>query len=88
MRNARIEKGYTQVEIATKINISTRAYQYLEYGEINPKLKTAIDIAQVLNSTVEDLFGLTSRQTKNTNKSSNKNLQNNNSIKKETKTNG
>ncbi len=56
LRVARLKKGFTQVEIANRINISTRAYQYLEYNKNRPKLKTALAIAKVLNTTVEELF--------------------------------
>lgn len=57
LREKRNEVGLTQVEIAEKANISEVSYQRLEYGSRKPSLNTALLIAKILHSTVEDLFG-------------------------------
>ena len=56
LKKAREESGLTQVQVANKAKISVISYQRIEYGQQTPRLSTAILIAQVLNSTVEDLF--------------------------------
>lgn len=64
LRAARLKQGFTQVEIANRVNISARAYQYLEYNKNCPKLKTALALAKVLNTTVEELFDSTKNNDK------------------------
>lgn len=57
LRAAREVSGKTQAQVAKEIKIAERAYQNYEYGVREPGVYTAIRIAQVLNSTVEQLFG-------------------------------
>ena len=52
----RTEQGLTQKQVAQKAKITTRGYQYVEAGKRLPKADTAILIADILNSTVEELF--------------------------------
>lgn len=47
----------TQKEIAIKVGISERQYQYYERGARIPNAITAIKIAKALNTTVEMLYG-------------------------------
>ena len=56
LKTTRQQLGLTQEEIAKKADISTRSYQQYESGERIPKITTALLIARVLNSTVEELF--------------------------------
>lgn len=56
LKAKRLEMGLTQVQVAKKAHISEISYQRIEYGKQMPRLKTAILIAQALNSTVEELF--------------------------------
>ncbi len=58
LKEARKKTGLTQVEVAEKAKISERAYQYYESGERLPDVLTALIIADILNSTVEELFPL------------------------------
>lgn len=44
------------MEVAKKAKVSERAYQQYEYGDRIPRADTAKLIAQVLNSSVEELF--------------------------------
>ena len=53
---ARKRAGLTQVQLAEIVGISEISYQRIEYGIQNPRLDTAIKIAETLNTTVENLF--------------------------------
>ena len=57
LKKARERSGLTQVETAAKATVSYRAYQNYEAEEREPKVSAAIRIAQVLDTTVENLFG-------------------------------
>ena len=57
VKTIRIQKGLTQAQVANRTGISVTSYQRIEYGVQNPSLKTAIRIAKVLNSSVEELWG-------------------------------
>jgi len=56
LQQIRKQKQLTQKEVAKKSKMSIRNYQYIEYGITTPSVKTAINIAKVLNTTVERLF--------------------------------
>lgn len=58
LKEARKEKGLSQVEVAKKAKISERTYQRYENGERLPDVLTALIIADILNSAVEELFPL------------------------------
>ena len=49
-------RNLTQKEVASRANISTRQYQYIEAGERKPNVETAISIARILGAKVEELF--------------------------------
>lgn len=46
----------TQTELSEKVGISIRAYKLYESGERFPRVDIALKLAQVLNTTVEQLF--------------------------------
>ena len=51
LRKARIEMGYTQQQVATLIGVHIKAYQRLEYGELdirNASMKIGLAICAVL----------------------------------------
>lgn len=56
LKNAREQVQLSQLEMARKMCISERAYQNYEANKREPKVRLAIRIAEVLNSTVEELF--------------------------------
>ena len=56
LRNARLNSGLTQVEVANLSKVSERAYQEYEAGRRVPGADIAIRIAQTLNSNAETLF--------------------------------
>lgn len=60
MNNLKAERDkaqLTQKEIAFKVGISERQYQYYESGTRIPSAITAVKIAKALNTTVEVLYG-------------------------------
>ena len=56
IKDLRIKHQLTQEDMAKKLNISLRHYQNIELGKVTTNVKTALSIAKILNSTVEDLF--------------------------------
>ena len=57
MRELRRAKGLTMKQVADKANVSEAAVSLYERGLRNPNLSTAHRIAEVLNCTVDELFG-------------------------------
>ena len=57
LKQIRVKKGLTQVQLAEKANISVRHYQDIEAATSEPSVKIALLIAQALNTPVEFLFG-------------------------------
>ena len=57
LKAARIASGKTQAQVAKEVGISERGYQKIEAKNEYEAIQRAIRIAQVLESTVEDLFG-------------------------------
>ena len=56
LKNIRIEKNFTQADVAKAAGITLRSYQYYEAGEQKPSVDIAIKIARKLETTVEELF--------------------------------
>ncbi len=59
MNNLKTERDkaqLTQKEVAIKVGISERQYQYYESGARVPSAITAVKIAKSLNTTVETLY--------------------------------
>lgn len=56
LRATREQSGKTQAQVAKMADITERMYQYYEAGKKEPGVRTAIRIAKVLGSTVEELF--------------------------------
>lgn len=54
----REKRGFTQVQVADKAQLSERSYQRYETGERLPNVQVAQMIAKALNTTVEELFPL------------------------------
>ena len=57
LKAARKASGKTQAQVAKESGIAEVAYQMYEYGKREPRVRTAIRIAQTLDATVEELFG-------------------------------
>lgn len=56
LRNIRESRGLSQTELAYKVGVTPRYVAFIETGDRNPSLKTASKIAEVLNTTVDDIF--------------------------------
>lgn len=56
LRAAREKSGKTQAQVAEEAGIAVRLYQYYEAGEKIPSARSAIRVARVLRSSVEELF--------------------------------
>jgi putative transcriptional regulator len=56
IKEYRSRMNLTQVELAKIVGVRRETIVFLEQGKYNPSLKLAHDIAQVLHSTIDDLF--------------------------------
>lgn len=56
MKVARIERGWTQQELADRIGATRQTIGLIEKGEYNPTLALCIRIAKALNRTLNQLF--------------------------------
>lgn len=54
--NKRKDRGFTQSEVATKVNIKQPSYCNIESGKTNPAPKTAKKIADVLGFDWTDFY--------------------------------
>ncbi|MBO4998283.1 MAG: helix-turn-helix transcriptional regulator [Lachnospira sp.] len=52
----RIKKNMTQTELAEAVGVRRETIGRLEKGQYNPSLKLAMDIANILEASVYDLF--------------------------------
>jgi len=53
---ARIEKGFTQVELAKEVGVTRQTIGLIEKKEYNPSLNLCLAIARALGKTLDDLF--------------------------------
>lgn len=56
MKVARVEKGWTQQELADRVEATRQTIGLIEKGEYNPTLKLCIRIARALDRTLDRLF--------------------------------
>lgn len=56
LKNIRENAGFTQLYVASKADISVRAYQNYEAGDRIPNVITAQRIAKALGKKVDELF--------------------------------
>ena len=56
LKVARVEKGYSQQDLADEVGVTRQTIGLIEKGTYNPTLKLCINIARVLNRTLDDLF--------------------------------
>lgn len=57
-KSLRIEKGYTQKDIAKIVNITVSYYGKIERGEVDASIYTIARITQAFNITLEELYKL------------------------------
>ena len=56
IKELRAAKGLTQVELARRAGVRRETIVFLEQGKYNPSLQLAWNIAQVFESSIEDVF--------------------------------
>ena len=56
LRGKRVEKGFTQEEIAKKVGISTNAYNLKEQGKREFRVREINILLKLLECTYEDIF--------------------------------
>ena len=56
IKEMRARHNLTQQELADLVNVRRETIVHLEGGKYNPSLRLAMDIARVLETSVEELF--------------------------------
>ncbi len=62
IREFRKDINLTQKQMAERLNISERAYQYYESGQREPNLDTLFDISNIFDISIDYLLGKTSNR--------------------------
>lgn len=57
LRNARLQAGLSQIDLAEMAEISRRSYQRYEYGNYLPDVPVANRLCRILHVPYEELFG-------------------------------
>lgn len=58
IKNLRIEKGLSQVDMAKLLNTTYQAYAHYERGRREPDIETIIKLSQFFNISLNELFDL------------------------------
>jgi len=59
IKRFRIEKGYTQKELAHKVNISVGYLSHLEHdNKQNPSFQVILKLSNALEKTIEEVFNI------------------------------
>ena len=56
MKQARLEKGLSQTELAKTIGVSRQTINMIENDDYNPTISLCIKICKALDKTLNDLF--------------------------------
>jgi putative transcriptional regulator len=56
LKLARVERGWSQQDLADHIGVTRQTIGLIEKGNYNPTLKLCISIARALNKTLNELF--------------------------------
>lgn len=56
LKLARVEKGFSQQDLADLVSASRQTIGLIEKGKYNPSLNLCIKIAKTLDKTLNDLF--------------------------------
>lgn len=62
IREFRKDINLTQKQMAERLNISERAYQYYESGQREPNLDTLFNISNIFDISIDYLLGKTSNR--------------------------
>ena len=57
LKRIRLEKGFTQMQIADKLGISVRTYQRIENNERKPSYDVIIKLQSLFNESIDKLLG-------------------------------
>ena len=55
IKEARLQKGLSQTELAKEMSISRQAVSQFESGKVIPTIERLVEIAQILNVTLNEL---------------------------------
>ena len=56
LRELRKQHGFTQQEMAIKLNVSLRTYQRIEYGQQKPNIYVIIGLQQLFRENIEAII--------------------------------
>ncbi len=56
IRVLRAERGWTQADLAERLNVSRNSVNAIENGKYDPSLPLAFAIADIFNLRIEDIF--------------------------------
>ncbi len=56
LRQLRAERGWSQAELGTRLEVSRQTINALEVGKYDPSLPLAHKIARLFERTIEDIF--------------------------------
>jgi transcriptional regulator with XRE-family HTH domain len=65
LKEARKRKGLSVAEVADKLGISERAYNYYEQGRSEPKMNNLVKLCELLDIKIEDLYDKTDSNEQN-----------------------
>lgn len=57
LKQARINAGFTQVQMAKMLDVKEQSYQRYEYGKIEPNIDKLILLADTFNISLDELVG-------------------------------
>lgn len=64
VRNLRISKGFTQVEVSSKMNKDQQSLQRVESGNVSPSLYYLFELAEGLEVSIQELLNFSVSQKK------------------------
>ena len=56
LKELRAERGWSQVDLAARLNVSRQTVNAIENGRYDPSLPLAFDIAELFGQPIEQLF--------------------------------
>lgn len=56
VRDLRAERGWSQVELAERLQVSRQTIHAIETGKYDPSLPLAFKIAKLMKQPIEDIF--------------------------------
>lgn len=56
LRELRAERGWSQADLAEKLNVSRQTVNAIETGRYDPSLPLAFDIAKLFKKKIEEVF--------------------------------